>query len=159
MGRSGRTVGNIIAEPGATNVIPGAAQVSLDVRHAHDSARTAAVEEMLAKADAIARRRKIELQHARQMDQPAVPMDEWLTACLAEAIEGEGIPVKRMTSGAGHDAMVMAARVPTAMLFLRSPGGVSHHPAETVLQQDVEDSLRVGHRFLRRLAAHVSKIG
>ena len=89
------------------------------------------------------------------MDQPAVPMDERLTAFLAEAIEGAGLPVKTMPSGAGHDAMVMAGRMPTAMLFLRSPGGISHHPDETVLEEDVEAALRVGENFLQRLAAEV----
>jgi allantoate deiminase len=57
-----------------------------------------------------------------------------------------------MPSGAGHDAMVMATRVPTAMLFLRSPGGISHHPAEAVLAEDVEAALHVGCKFLERLA-------
>jgi allantoate deiminase len=48
--------------------------------------------------------------------------------------------------------MVMAARVPTAMLFLRSPGGLSHHPAEAVLEEDIEAALHVGSKFLERLA-------
>jgi allantoate deiminase len=60
-----------------------------------------------------------------------------------------------MPSGAGHDAMVMATRVPTAMLFLRSPGGISHHPDETVLAEDVEAALAVGRKFFERLAAEV----
>ena len=64
---------------------------------------------------------------------------------------------KQMTSGAGHDAMVMAARVPTAMLFLRSPGGLSHHPGESVLEEDVEAALQVGRKFLERLAADEGK--
>ena len=92
------------------------------------------------------------------MDQPAVPMDERLTAFLAEAIEAAGLPAKHMPSGAGHDAMVMAARVPTAMLFLRSPGGISHHPAEAVLEEDVEAALDVGRKFLERLAARLDRI-
>jgi allantoate deiminase len=60
-----------------------------------------------------------------------------------------------MFSGAGHDAMVMAARLPTAMLFLRSPGGISHHPAEAVLEEDVRAALDVGRSFLARMAAEV----
>ena len=60
-----------------------------------------------------------------------------------------------MPSGAGHDAMVMAARVPAAMLFLRSPGGISHHPDEAVLEEDVEAALHVGRKFLERLAAEI----
>ena len=147
------TVGKITVEPGAANVIPGVAHASLDVRHAHDGARSAAVEEMLAQANAIADRRKLALQCIHLLNQPAVPMDERLTAFLSDAIEAAGLPQKHMTSGAGHDAMVMAARVPTAMLFLRSPGGISHHPAETVLEEDVEASLHVGRKFLERMSA------
>jgi allantoate deiminase len=66
-----------------------------------------------------------------------------------------GYPVKTMPSGAGHDAMVMAGRVPTAMLFLRSPGGISHHPTESVLEADVEASLNIGREFLMRIASRV----
>jgi allantoate deiminase len=82
-------------------------------------------------------------------------MDERLTALVTEAIEAAGFPPKSMASGAGHDAMVMAGLMPTTMLFLRSPGGISHHPDETVREQDVEAALRVGEKFLRRLAAEV----
>ena len=149
------TVGHVDVEPNAANVIAGAVRVSLDVRHADDAARKSAVDALLAQAEAIAARRGLALQCARQMDQPAVPMDERLTAFLAEAIEAAGLPVKRMPSGAGHDAMVMAARVPTAMLFLRSPGGISHHPDETVLEEDVAAALEVCRKFLERLAAEV----
>jgi allantoate deiminase len=149
------TVGHVDVEPNARNVIAGAVRVSLDVRHAEDAARKAAVEALLAQAEAIAARRGLALQCTRQMDQPAVPMDERLTAFLAEAIEAAGLPVKRIPSGAGHDAMVMAACVPTAMLFLRSPGGLSHHPDETVLEEDVTAALAVCRNFLERLAAEV----
>jgi allantoate deiminase len=149
------TVGKLDVEPNVANVIAGAARVSLDVRHAEDVERKSAVGTLLAQAESIAGKRGLTLQCTRQMDQPAVPMDERLTAILAAAIESAGLPVKRMTSGAGHDAMVMAARVPTAMLFLRSPGGISHHPDESVLEEDVEAALHVGRKFLERLAAEV----
>jgi len=149
------TVGHVDVEPNAGNVIAGAVRVSLDVRHANDLERKAAVETLLAQAEAIAARRRLVLQCTRQMDQPAVPMDERLTAFVAEAIELTGLPVKRMPSGAGHDAMVMAACVPTAMLFLRSPGGISHHPDETVLEEDVAAALGVCRKFLQRLTAEV----
>jgi allantoate deiminase len=82
-------------------------------------------------------------------------MDERLTAFLVEAIEASGLSAREMPSGAGHDAMVMAARVPAAMLFLRSPGGISHHPDESVREEDVETALHVGLKFLERMAAQV----
>ncbi len=149
------TVGKIAVEPNAGNVIPGKATVSLDVRHAWDSVRSGAVKQLLENAQEIAERRGIAVQHQVQLEQPAVPMDERLTSFVADAIEAAGMPVKRMTSGAGHDAMVLAARVPTTMLFLRSPGGLSHHPGETVLEEDVDAALRVGRFFLDRVAAEI----
>jgi allantoate deiminase len=149
------TVGKIELEPNAANVIAGVARTSLDVRHANDAARKTAVESLLAKAQAIAGKRGLALESTRQMDQAAVPMDERLTAFLADAIVAAGLPDKQMPSGAGHDAMVMAARVPTAMLFLRSPSGISHHPDETVREEEVEAALNVGRKFLQRLVPDV----
>lgn len=149
------TVGKIGIEPNVGNVVPGVAQVSLEVRNADDTVRAAAVGELLASATSIANRRGITVERKNQLEHPAVPMDERLTSLLADAIEAAGLPRRTMISGAGHDAMVMAARVPTAMLFLRSPGGISHHHAESVLEEDVEASLRVGREFLLRLAKQI----
>jgi allantoate deiminase len=149
------TVGKIEVTPNADNVIAGTTQMTLDARHAHDASRAAAVDALLETANAIAARRGLALQFERTMDQPAVAMDERLTELLSESMVAEGFAAKRMPSGAGHDAMVMASRMPAAMLFLRSPGGISHSPAETVREEDVEASLRVARKFLERLAAEV----
>jgi allantoate deiminase len=149
------TVGRIVVEPNAGNVVPGYAQVSLDVRHASDAVRTAAIDSLLASAHSICNRRQLTLERTDQLEQAAVPMDPPLTGLLGDAIEAAGFPPKTMPSGAGHDAMIMAARLPTAMLFLRSPGGMSHHAAETVLEEDVEASLHVAHEFLKRFAAGI----
>jgi allantoate deiminase len=149
------TVGKIALEPNASNVIPGKARLSLDVRHARDSERNSVVEELVSRAHAIAERRSLTLECTRLMNEPAVSMDERLTAYLAAAVESADYPLKEMPSGAGHDAMVMATRMPAAMLFLRSPGGISHHPDENVLEEDVEAALHVGRKFLERLATEV----
>jgi allantoate deiminase len=152
------TVGKITVKPNAGNVVPSEAEVSLDLRHANDASRISAVDKLIESANLIAERRGLALQRTDRLDQPAVPMDERLTSFLADAIEAAGMPGKQMPSGAGHDAMVLAARVPTAMLFLRSPGGLSHHPAESVLEEDVEAALKVGSKFLERLAADARQI-
>jgi allantoate deiminase len=149
------TVGKIAVDPNAGNVIPASVSVSLDVRHAHDYTRAAIVRQLLDNAQAIAERRKLQLQHQQQLDQPAVPMDERLTSFLADSVEAAKMPLRQMPSGAGHDAMVMASRVPTAMLFVRTPGGISHHPAEAVREQDIEAALRVCANFLVRTAAEI----
>jgi allantoate deiminase len=143
------TVGSIAVEPNATNVIAASARVSLDVRHANDAVRRAAVDRILDSAEKIARRREAGLSAEQRLDQPAVKMNCELRGELARAVKEAGYPVHHMTSGAGHDAMILAPVVPTAMLFLRSPGGVSHHPDESVLVGDVEAALEVGMRFLR----------
>lgn len=146
------TVGKIAVEPNAGNVIPGSALVSLDVRHIHDAIRTAAVEQLQERAQSIASRRVLTLEVTPKLNQFAVPMDERLTACLADSLEATGFPARHMPSGAGHDAMVMASCMPSAMLFLRSPGGISHHPSEAVREEDVEAALHVGSKFLTRLS-------
>jgi len=146
------TVGKIHVQPNAGNVIAGLATVSLDVRSDRDSVREATVAELLRKGETIAAKRALRLASRLQMEQPAVPMDEQLTAILSEAVEAVGHPLRTMPSGAGHDAMVMATRLPTTMLFLRSPGGISHHPAEAVREEDVAAAVHAATIFLRRIA-------
>lgn len=84
-----------------------------------------------------------------RLDQAAVPMDERLRSRLADAVAKAGYPVHLMNSGAGHDAMIIAPFLPSAMLFLRSPGGISHHQDENVLVDDVAAALRAGAQFLQ----------
>ena len=93
------------------------------------------------------------MEWQQDLDQAAVAMDSSLTRTLEQAVADSGLPAHRMISGAGHDAMVIAGHIPAAMLFLRSPGGVSHHPSETVLAEDVAAALDVGLRFLERIEA------
>jgi allantoate deiminase len=145
------TVGRIAALPGAGNVIPGSATTSLDVRHTEDAVRYNLVAKLLRCAGQIAAGRCLTVSSEQRLDQPAVAMDSDLVGTLGRAVESAGFPVHRMASGAGHDAMIVAGRMPAAMLFLRSPGGISHHPDETVLTEDVEAALEAGMRFLEAL--------
>lgn len=145
------TVGKLDLKPNAANVIPGEAALTLDLRHMSDLTRAHWVRSLVNAAQSAAHRRGVDLEWREQLDQPAVAMDKRLMAALAEALQACGFPARRMPSGAGHDAMVMAACVPAAMLFLRTPGGLSHHPGETVREEDVEAALRVGFKFLERL--------
>ena len=149
------TVGRIETAPNANNVITGSARVSLDLRHPQDLQRQSAVEELLRSAHNIAARRNLTFEYTRQLDQPAVAMDERLTSYMTDAVAAAGFPPRQVHSGAGHDAMVMAGRMPATMLFVRTPGGISHNPAETVRGEDVEAALAVSRKFLERLAAEV----
>ena len=87
-----------------------------------------------------------------RLDQPSVAMDTSIAAMLDRAVEQAGAPPHRMSSGAGHDAMVLAAKMPAGMLFLRCEGGISHHPAENVREDDVAAALEAGLKFLDELA-------
>ena len=145
------TVGSITAIPGAANVIPGEVRTSLDVRHADDSVRTSAVKHLLDRAQLIAGQRGLELTRQVRLEQSAVACDRGLTDVMARCVEIAGYPIHRMVSGAGHDAMVMASRMPVAMLFIRSPEGISHDSAESVNIEDVASSLRVGWHFLKEV--------
>lgn len=147
------TVGQLAVTPGAVNVVPGAARLSLDLRHARDDVRAPALANLLRQAEAIARHRRVGFQVEQVEHQAAVPADPRLTERLAEAVRAAGHPEHQMVSGAGHDAAVMATLGPMAMLFVRSPGGISHHPAEAVLLEDVRAALEVTVRFLENLAA------
>jgi allantoate deiminase len=146
------TTGRVTVAPGAVNVIAGEARVTLDVRHAKDAVREEAVRALIAGAEEIAAERKIGLTQKKMSEQAAVPMDAKLTEMLAAAVKASGTTVRNMVSGAGHDAMMIAPHMPAAMLFLRSPGGLSHHPDESVVPGDVELTLAAGMKFLEMLA-------
>jgi allantoate deiminase len=146
------TVGRAKAEPGVANVIPGRCRVSLDVRHSNDAIRLAALDRMAASANAIAARRGLEVGCDSRTDQPAVVLDPALVGLLEWSVTKAGFRAHRMGSGAGHDAMILATRMPAAMLFLRSPGGISHHPDENVLEEDVAAALIVARRWLDDVA-------
>lgn len=147
------TVGKIKAKPGATNVIAGEVQLTLDVRHRSDETRTEIVSELIRKAEKISELRGLTLRHTVLLCQQAVPMDGFLINEIDLAIRRAGCVPHRMVSGAGHDAMILAERVPVAMVFLRTPGGISHDPAESVIAEDVEKAIECGLHLLDQLAA------
>ena len=150
------TVGRVTAYPGAGNVVPGRVAALLDVRHRKDSVRAAAVAGLTERAGAAGAARGVRVGHTVLLEQAAVPLDQGLARQLEEAAREAGFAAPRMTSGAGHDAMIVAPHVASAMLFIRSPGGISHHPEESVRVEDVEAALAVGHLFLRRLGEGLS---
>jgi allantoate deiminase len=147
------TVGRIKAEPGATNVIAGEAWLSLDIRHRLDEARTRAVEHLIRRAEEIAKRRGLSVHWKTLLSQTAVAMDPLFVNEIEAAIRRTGSEPHRMVSGAGHDAMILAEKVPAAMIFLRTPGGISHHPEESVEIEDVAIAIQCGLQLLHQLAS------
>lgn len=146
------TVGRLEVFPNVANVIPEEVGVRLDLRHADDAQRESAFVDIHRAAMAIAAERGIECRLEWVEQQPATRCDPALAETLSECVAAEGINPLTMTSGAGHDAVVMASRFPSALLFLRCGGGISHHPDESVTAEDIGVSLRVLWRFVASLA-------
>jgi allantoate deiminase len=147
------TVGKIEAKPGVANVIAAEARLTLDVRHGADEVRLRVLEDLIRQAHEIASRRGLSLLENTVLSQPAVAMDSFLTGEIEQAIRKTGGMPHRMISGAGHDAMILAEKIPAAMIFLRTPGGISHDPAESVVREDVEKAIECGLHLLDQLAA------
>ncbi len=146
------TVGQIEAKPGAINVIAGSARVTLDVRHGTDEVCACATETLIRQAEEIANKRGLSLKQNVLLKQRAAKMDAFLIGQIDQAIRQIGCDPHRMVSGAGHDAMILAEKVPAAMIFLRSPGGISHDPAESVKVEDIANALGCGTQLLDQLA-------
>jgi len=147
------TVGKLEAKPGATNVIAGEARLTLDVRHGMDAVRNRAVDDLTRAAKEIAQLRGLSTESKVLLNQPAVAMDSALINEIEHAIQKAGCEPHRMVSGAGHDAMILAEKFPSAMIFLRTPGGISHDPAESVALEDVAKAIECGLHLLDQLAS------
>jgi allantoate deiminase len=153
------TVGWMEAKPGATNVIAGVTRATLDIRHASDRGRTEALDELIRQAESSAERRGVNVKWRTLLTQRAVATDHFMAEQIDQAIQKTGCEPHRMASGAGHDAMILAEKIPAAMIFLRTPGGISHDPAESVHLDDVAKALECGHHLLTRLAASQEFLG
>ena len=146
------TVGSLAVSPGAANVIAGQVVHTLDVRHASDAQRRAALLDLGKAAARIAQRRGLAVAWQRTQDNGAVDCAPELTAQLersVKAVQGRSVS---LVSGAGHDGVVMSALTPVAMLFVRCRGGLSHHRDEHAAAADLEIALRVMVDFLRGMA-------
>jgi allantoate deiminase len=102
-------------------------------------------------AQEIASGRGLTLEWEPRLEHAAVKMSARLMAALTRAVEHSGVRPTVISSGAGHDAMILAERMPAAMLMIRSPGGISHHPDESVSDDDVAAALAAGSAFLEQM--------
>jgi len=146
------TVGQLQVPGGSVNVIPGACKLSLDIRAADDAVRLAAVKDVLDGIAEICARRQVEFSLQQIVDASAAPCSPRLMRQFGDAIVRAGLPRFDLLSGAGHDAMAMAAITDVAMLFTRcGNGGISHNPLETMTADDADIAARVLLDFLRSL--------
>ncbi|HZE62111.1 MAG TPA: allantoate amidohydrolase [Burkholderiales bacterium] len=142
------TVGRIEASPGAINVIPGEGRFTLDVRAPRDSLRESALAQMLSLFESICAPRRVAVSVEVLQDHGVSVCADWLMAQMDRAVAAEGLRVRRLPSGAGHDGMAMHALTDIAMLFVRCKGGISHNPAESITEEDAAAGARVFARFV-----------
>jgi allantoate deiminase len=137
------TIGRVSVSPGAANVIPGRVTMSLDVRHPEDARRAGLLGQVREIVTAVAEERGVAARIEVVHDERSVPCDQILAGRLRRAAIGIGLNPLALPSGAGHDAVVLAALMPAAMLFVRCRDGISHNPAESVTVEDVAAAIAV----------------
>ena len=143
------TVGRLEVWPGATNVIPGHVQFSIDLRAPDDARRAAALGDLTARITAIAGARGVRASLAKTHEANAFVCDPRIAAGLAKAVESLGVQPRLLPSGAGHDTMIMGRLCPAGMLFVRCKGGISHNPLESITVEDCAFGLAALSRFVR----------
>jgi N-carbamoyl-L-amino-acid hydrolase len=148
------TVGMLEVPGGSINVVPGRCRFSLDIRATTDAVRDACANDVLMRLQAICTRRGVHHTVEETMRQAAAPSAPPWQRRWERAVEALGLPVYRMPSGAGHDAMKMHEVMPQAMLFVRGlNAGISHNPLESVTNDDTELGVRAFQTLLDQLAA------
>jgi allantoate deiminase len=145
------TIGQLTVDPGASNVIPGQVAMSLDVRHQEDVVVAGAIATLRAEAEQIAKRRSVALDWQTVQSHGAVPCSPQLMELLGQSITALGYPMHQLPSGAGHDSVTLTHLTKVAMVFVRCKGGISHNPAESVTEPDVEVAIDVLSGLLERL--------
>jgi allantoate deiminase len=135
------TVGQVKVEPNVSNVIATSAVLSLDVRHAQTSVVAETLEHLVHEGRALGKRRRLIFNIMKVQETASVECDKALTDALARAVGKIQPEVPRLTSGAGHDGVILSRIAPIAMLFVRCAKGLSHHPDEHVEPEDIDAAL------------------
>jgi N-carbamoyl-L-amino-acid hydrolase len=146
------TFGKVITEPNATNAVPSAVRAWLDVRAPDEAAVEDTVTTIRSASDGFSQEQGVTLSVRQESFTPLVRFDRALRDRIAATLGASGVNAPVLPTAAGHDAGVLAARVPTAMLFVRNPTGVSHSPAEHADLVDCEAGVRALAAVLEDLA-------
>lgn len=156
-GDSVGTIGMLSVPNGSINVVPGRCQFSLDLRAPTNEQRDALASDVLARLKEICERRGVHYQLEETMRAAAAPSAPAWQQRWEHAVQAQGLPVYRMPSGAGHDAMKMHEVMPQAMLFLRGGNsGISHNPLETITNDDTQLCVQAFQHLLDQLASELA---
>jgi allantoate deiminase len=146
------TIGRLQLSPGGTNIIPGTATLTIDLRHTDKETRDEMASLIQAKAYSICESRGLELDWTVKQAVDPVPCSPRIVNVAESACQACGFPYKRMVSGAGHDAMILSQITDVAMIFVRSKDGISHNPKEWSSLEDVTCGVNVLLETIVRLA-------
>jgi N-carbamoyl-L-amino-acid hydrolase len=153
-GDSVATVGQLLVPNGSTNVVPGRCQFTLDMRAPTNAQRDAMVNDILHKFKAICERRQVRYSLEETMRAAAAPSAPVWQKRWEQAVDSLGVPLHRMPSGAGHDAMKLHEVMPQAMLFVRGENsGISHNPLESSTNDDMQLAVDAFTQLLNQLSA------
>jgi beta-ureidopropionase / N-carbamoyl-L-amino-acid hydrolase len=153
-GDSVATVGQLLVPNGSTNVVPGRCQFTLDMRAPTNAQRDAMVNDILAQFHTICERRQVRCTLEETMRASAAPSAAAWQKRWEQAVDGLGVPLHRMPSGAGHDAMKLHEVMPQAMLFVRGENsGISHNPLESSTADDMQLAVDAFSQLLTQLSA------
>ena len=151
------TVGMLQVPNGSINVVPGLCKFSLDIRATTNEVRDACATDIRAELQAICKRRGLHFRLEETMRAAAAPSAPALQQRWERAVEALGMPLFRMPSGAGHDAMKLHEAMPQAMLFMRGlNAGISHNPLEAITNDDTELCVRAFQNLLDQFATELS---
>ena len=145
------TVGKLQVENAASNVIPGLVTCTLDLRSPDESMLAITYETLQQTVAAICNRRNILFEWMPVQETAPVLCDAGLNALLTAAIADAGYKPLALVSGAGHDAVAIAAVAPVSMLFVRCFKGISHHPLEDVALKDLIAAVEVADNFIQHV--------
>ncbi|MBC7469346.1 MAG: 2-oxo-4-hydroxy-4-carboxy-5-ureidoimidazoline decarboxylase [Ramlibacter sp.] len=146
------TIGILQVPNGSTNVVPGRCVFTLDLRAPTDPQRDAMVADVLAELKAICGRRGLRFTIEETMRAAAAPSDPAWQQRWERAVDSLAVPLHRMPSGAGHDAMKLHEAMPQAMLFVRGQNsGISHNPLESTSSDDIELAVQAFLHLLENL--------
>lgn len=146
------TVGKLNVYPNTSNVVPGKIDFTLDIRHTHNDIMEEYISEILKTMDRISNEMNLKLSIEKYMDGYPVPMDKELVQVIKTQCESNNLKYKMMHSGAGHDAQIMALKVPTALIFVPSHKGISHNPEEYTDPKDLIEGVKALIETLYKLA-------
>jgi len=148
------TVGSVRLIPNLINVIPGKAVISVDLRNTDENRLRAAERELAGLLDQLARDEGVQIEACSLARTEPVIFDAHTVELISAVAADMGLPIRRMTSGAGHDAQMIARLCPTAMIFVPSVGGVSHNPREFTQPAHLESGANALLNTLLRLSAY-----